>query len=191
VVRLDPPLRLATEADAPVLAVLHNEGSHGLALHVWRLMAGPGADLWAFGSALQRTRARDGLWVVVDEGGGPVAGLLTRPPTVGAPDPGLPAIFPPMVELEQLEPEALFIHLLAALPAARGRGLGTRLLRLAEDIARAGGLPRVSLIVADDNEGARRLYARAGYRQRGARPMVKAGWDGPGETWLLMVKELP
>ena len=84
-------------------------------------MAGPGADPWAFGRALQRERARDGLWVVVDEGDGPLAGLMTRLPAVGAPDPELPAIFPPMIELEHLEPDALFIHMLAALPQARAR----------------------------------------------------------------------
>ena len=33
--RLAPPLRPATEADAPVLAVLMNEASHGLSLHAW------------------------------------------------------------------------------------------------------------------------------------------------------------
>jgi ribosomal protein S18 acetylase RimI-like enzyme len=95
-----------------------------------------------------------------------------------------------MTELEALEPDAFFIHALATLPQARGRGFGTLLLRVAEEVARARGLLRLSLIVADDNEGARRLYGRLGYRQRAAREMVKAGWDGPGSEWLLLVKDL-
>jgi ribosomal protein S18 acetylase RimI-like enzyme len=78
----------------------------------------------------------------------------------------------------------------ATLPLARGRGLGRRLMQAAEDIARAGGHPRISLIVADANAGARRLYGRLGYRQIASRPMVKQGWDGPGAVWLLLVKEL-
>jgi len=45
--------------------------------------------------------------------------------------------------------------------------------------------------VADANDGARRLYARLGYRQRASRPMVKEGWTGPGVDWLLLVKALP
>jgi ribosomal protein S18 acetylase RimI-like enzyme len=189
-VPLDPPLRLATEADAPVLAVLHNEASHGLVLHAWRLMAEPGADPWAFGTARQMPRVRNGFWVVVDEGAGPVAGLLARPPEIEALEAGLPAVFPPLIELEALEPGTLFVQVLAALPPARGRGLGTRLMRTAEDIAREWGRSRLSLIAADDNADGRRLYGRLGYRERARRPMVKAGWNGPGSEWILLVKEL-
>jgi ribosomal protein S18 acetylase RimI-like enzyme len=109
---------------------------------------------------------------------------------VRAPASGLPAIFHPLVELEALAPDALYVNTLATLPEARGRGLGTRLMRVAEDIARADGLPRLSLVVADDHDGARRLYARLGYRPRATRPIIKDDWDGPGTTWLLLVKEL-
>ena len=63
-------------------------------------------------------------------------------------------------------------------------------MQLADDVARANGRPRLSLTVADDNAGARRLYHRLGYRERATRPMVKEGWDGPGATWILLVKDL-
>ena len=186
---LRPPFRLATEADAPVLAVLNNEASHGsrsrLAAH-----GRPGADPWAVGVARQLPRVRDGLWVVADEGAGPVAGLLARPAAVEVPGPEVPAIFPPMAELEALEPAALFVQIVATLREARGQGFGTRLMRIAEDIARARDRPRLSLIVADDNDGARRLYARLGFRPLAARPMVKEGWDGAGASWLLLVRDL-
>lgn len=188
---LDPPLRLATEADGPVLAALIDHASHGLALHAWRGMTEDGGDPWAAGAERQRARARDGLWFVADEGAGPVAGLLAVLPAVEAPPPDLPPVFRPLVELEALAPDALYVNALAALPEARGRGLGTRLLGLAEDIARARGRPRLSLIVADDNAGARRLYARAGYRPHASRTMVKDGWEAGGAEWLLLVKDLP
>jgi hypothetical protein len=45
-------------------------------------------------------------------------------------------------------------------------------------------------VVADDNDAARRLYRRLGYRERANRPMVKDAWEGPGAEWLLMIKEL-
>ena len=92
-------LRLATEADGPVLAVLINEASHGLALHSWEQKAGGGGDPWSIGAARQAARARDGHWFVVDEGAGPVAGLLVVPPEVEPPGPDLPAVFRPLVEL--------------------------------------------------------------------------------------------
>ena len=127
--RLTPPLRPATEADAPVLAVLMNEASHGLSLHAWRQTAGAGADPWSVGAELQAARAREGLWTVIDEGGGPVAGLQVWPPGRGAPAHTLGAVSRPLVELRALVPDALYVNVVATLPEARGRGLGTRLMR--------------------------------------------------------------
>jgi ribosomal protein S18 acetylase RimI-like enzyme len=185
-----PPLRPATEADAPVLAVLMNEASHGLSLHAWRQTAGAGADPWSVGAELQAARAREGLWTVIDDGDAPVAGLQVWPPGGGAPGHSLSAVSRPQVELRALVPDALYINVVATLPEARGRGLGSRLMQAAEAMARAGGMDRLSLIVADANAGARRLYARLGYRQVASRPMVKDGWEGRGAEWLLLVKDL-
>ena len=111
-------------------------------------------------------------------------------PAVDAWPANLSPIFHPMLELEALAPDALYVNVVAALPEARGRGHGTRLLQLADDIARAEGRPRLSLIVADANDGARRLYARTGYRPHASRPTLKAGRGGPGSAWLLLVKDL-
>ncbi|MFO1143496.1 MAG: GNAT family N-acetyltransferase [Amaricoccus sp.] len=190
-VQLRPPLRLATEADLPALAVLNSEASRGLAFHAWRQMAGPGGDPWSVGVGRHAARVRDRRWVVVDEGAGPVAGLLAWPTLVVPPAPDLAAIFRPVVELEALVPDGLFINTLATLAEARGRGFGTSLLRVADDIARAEGRPRLSLTVADSNAGARRLYARAGFVPLASLPMVKDGWDGEGSAWILMVRDLP
>jgi ribosomal protein S18 acetylase RimI-like enzyme len=188
--RLAPPLRPAGEADAAVLAVLINEASHGLALHAWTRTAEPGGDPWAIGIALQAERAREGLWTVVDEGGGPVAGLQVWPPGGGGPSSARSPTTAPFLALRALAPGTLYVNVVATLPEARGRGFGTRLMRLAEEVAAASGLPGLSLIVSDANPAARRLYARLGYAERASRPMVKDGWDGPGEEWLLMVKPL-
>lgn len=188
--RLTPPLRPATEADAPVLAVLMNEASHGLSLHAWRQTAGAGADPWSAGAELQAARAREGLWTVIDDGGAPVAGLQVWPPGRGAPAHTLGAVSRPLVELRALVPDALYVNVVATLPEARGRGPGSRLMLAAEATPRAGGIDRLSLIVADANAGARRLYPRLGYRQVASRPMVKDGWEGRGAEWLLLVKDL-
>jgi len=188
--RLDPPFRTAVEADATALATLMNEASHGLSLYAWTRMAEPGGDPWSIGAGLQAQRARGGLWTVADEGAGVIAGLQVWPPGGGGPAHTVRAVFEPMVELRALAPDALYVNVVARLPEARGRGLGTRLMRIAEDIARAQGHPRVCLIVADANAAARRLYRRLGYCERATRPIVKDDWDGPGVEWLLMVKEV-
>jgi ribosomal protein S18 acetylase RimI-like enzyme len=189
--RPSPPFRPAGEADAPTLAILINEASHGLAHYAWTRSVGPGADAWAFGVESQRARVREGLWTVADESSGPVAGLQLWPPGGVSPSVALPALFAPFVELRALAPAALYINVLATLPQARGRGLGTRLMGVAAEIAAAEGAPGLSLIVSDANSGARRLYGRLGFRERAARPMVKEGWTGAGAAWLLLVKPLP
>jgi ribosomal protein S18 acetylase RimI-like enzyme len=46
----------------------------------------------------------------------------------------------------------------------------------------------MSLIVSDNNEGARRLYEREGYAEVGRRRMVKLDWESTGTDWILMRK---
>jgi ribosomal protein S18 acetylase RimI-like enzyme len=53
--------------------------------------------------------------------------------------------------------------------ALRGQGIGTALLRAAEDLVRARGLRRVALGVGDDNPDAAKLYLRLGYGETGVR----------------------
>jgi ribosomal protein S18 acetylase RimI-like enzyme len=57
----------------------------------------------------------------------------------------------------------LNLHDLAVLPAARGAGVGRALLEAVGAHARALGCCKVTLEVREDNEVARRLYARAGF----------------------------
>lgn len=56
-----------------------------------------------------------------------------------------------------------FVDELFVLPHARGRGLGTDALRIAEDVCREVGIHALHLEVEFTNESAKRLYARTGY----------------------------
>jgi ribosomal-protein-alanine N-acetyltransferase len=62
--------------------------------------------------------------------------------------------------------------------ATRGRGLARRLLDLHLRRLAGFGLRAVFLEVDEDNEPARRLYARAGFREVGRRPGYYAGGKG-------------
>jgi len=62
------------------------------------------------------------------------------------------------------------VYSLAVDPAARGQGLGMRLVRTAEREARKRGRAGISLEVRTDNGPARALYARLGYREVAALP---------------------
>jgi hypothetical protein len=165
-------LRPAEKADSPGIARLFLISSDGLAEYIWSRIAGPGEDLAAVGA---RRYAREGVAFsyqncLIAERGGEVAGMLhafrwsatrrrRRRPT-------------PSCALQRArglrQPLRLGRSPLPAAPrpghrdAADGRGRG----------ARALGLPRVSLICFERNEGAMRLYRRLGYAEVGRRPVV-------------------
>ncbi len=69
---------------------------------------------------------------------------------------------------------------LAVRPAFRGRGVGTRLLAAAIDLARRRGVDALSLSVAEVNP-ARRLYERAGFE--------KVGREGESLTMRLRLTD--
>ena len=56
-------------------------------------------------------------------------------------------------------------------PAARGSGMGSRLLSSALEHARAAGCKRVTLLTDDDNQEAQRLYRKHGFRRSSMVPM--------------------
>lgn len=186
------PIRRASAMDAPVLADLVHAASEGMAEVFWRSQAAEGEDPWDVGRRRQAEKAvKDEIWVI-DEAGGPVAGLTGYAigPEPGQPDDSTPPLIRPLIELEALAPSTWYVNVLAALPGHRGRGHGTRLLELAEHRARAAGLDALSIIVADTNTGARALYERMGYVETARRPMVKDGWDNPGREWVLLIRRL-
>jgi ribosomal protein S18 acetylase RimI-like enzyme len=190
---LDPPFRRATRDDAAILADLVNLAGEGLPLHFWRQMASPGQDPWEIGRARQAAKAAEGKIFVIDEGDGPVAALTGY--AIGAdPEPpgaDTPPVIRPLAELEMLAPDSWYVNVLACLPSHRGRGLGGRLLDLADRIGRDAGLAGMSVIVADTNTGARRLYERKGYSETARRPCVRDGWETPTNAWVLLTKDLP
>lgn len=66
-----------------------------------------------------------------------------------------------------------FVDELYVLPAARGRGLGTEALALAEELCREAGVRALHLEVEFQNSEAKRLYARSGYYEHTRHLMTK------------------
>lgn len=187
--------RPATQADAPVLAELVNYAGEGLPLYLWDRLKEPGETAWDVG---RRRAARDeGAFsfrnaIMLDHEGA-AAGCLIGYGIEDEPEPipdDFPAMFRPLQELENLACGTWYLNVLAVLPAYRNLGLGGRLLRHAEEIARGSAKRGMSIIVSDANTGARRLYERAGYSEAAARPMVKEGWINQGRNWVLLTKPL-
>jgi ribosomal protein S18 acetylase RimI-like enzyme len=189
------PVRPAIPDDASALAALINFAGEGLPLYLWQRMAEPGETAWEVGRRRARRDVGGFSWrntVVVEEAGAVVACLIGYP-LPEAPEPielaQTPPMFVPLEELERLAPGTWYINVLAAYPPSRGRGLGTMLIGHAASLAAAAGCRGTSIIVADTNEGARRLYQRTGHVERARRAAVKEDWDGAVREWVLLVRE--
>lgn len=190
-------IRDARPDDAPALARLIDFAGEGIPAWLWSQSAAPGQTAEQVGC--ERAAREEGGFSyrnasVCVEPSGAVAGMLLsyrQPDPYDLPDlEELPAVVRPLVELEAAAPGTWYVNAVAAFPEFRGRGVGTRLMQLAESLARGAGAPGVSLIVAEENRGAKRLYDRLDYRVTARAPVVP--WPGAvhGGDWLLMVREL-
>ncbi len=190
-----PPLRLATQADAADLAELVNIAGEGLPFYLWAKMAGKGETPWDVGRAraIRESGAFSYRNAVVREDHGSVAAVLIGYPLEDEPAltdyTSMPPMFVPMQELEDLARGTWYVNVLATRPEFRGRGYGTVLLANAERLAVATRKRGMSLIVADANLGARRLYERCGYREFATRPIIKNGWQSAAASWVLLVRD--
>lgn len=189
-----PSLRSARKEDARALAQLIDIAGEGFGTYLWAQAAAPGENALDVGT--RRARREEGGFsyrnAVVAEIDGKIAGLLLGYRLASPYDPGdlaaLPAMVRPLVELESHASASWYVNALAAFPEYRNHGLGTRLLAEADRIAREARAPALSLIVADQNEGAKRLYLRTGYREVARRPLVPFPGLGHTGDWVLMTR---
>jgi ribosomal protein S18 acetylase RimI-like enzyme len=193
--QLTAPFRAGQSEDAVLLAELVNYAGEGLPLYLWSKMATPDQDGWAVGRAraARETGAFSYRNAAMIESAGIAVGCLVGyaiPDEVEPIPDDMPAMFRPLQELENLAPGSWYVNVLAVVPEHRGKGLGSKLLDLAETTAAAAGHPGMSIIVSDANSGARRLYQRAGYAEVATRPMVKEDWVNDGENWVLLTMPL-
>lgn len=70
-------------------------------------------------------------------------------------------------------------------PTFRGFGIGSELLQTAEDDLHYRGFLRIALNVARDNESARRLYERFGYRVVAPEPGIWSYLDDKGKRCFV------
>jgi len=190
-------IRPATLQDAQVLAELVNFAGEGLPFYLWSKMATDGEDPWSIGIA--RARREEGSFsyknaTIVEETRAAAACLIGYPLS-NEPEPideaNMPPMFVPLQQLENLVYGTWYVNVLACYPQWRNKGFGTLLLEHAEKIAAAEDVRKgMSVIVADNNIGARRLYERIGYRQIADRPMVKERWESKGSAWVLLTKKI-
>ncbi|MFI5324286.1 MAG: GNAT family N-acetyltransferase [Thermodesulfobacteriota bacterium] len=102
---------------------------------------------------------------VIAESGGEVAGMIAAFPMI-EPDQNvlhteMDPVLIPYSKLEQYN--SYYIAGMAVNPEYRGKGIGTKLLNISAEKSTSLDLPQLSLIVFEQNEGAKRLYERHGF----------------------------
>ena len=156
-------VRPAKREDCFEIARLFLMASDGLAEYIWSQMAEPGESLIEAGA-----RRCSGEAIACSYQNCFIAELANTPvgmlnsfameerdcPDDLRADP----VLQPFVELRDYG--SLFVSGVAVYPEHRGHRIGTRLLATAEQQALSYGLPRLSLICLEQNQGATRLYSR-------------------------------
>jgi len=190
-------IRAATKSDAAHLATLINMAGEHLPEYQWQQTPEGGRAPLAFGAlraardegAFSYTNAR------VAEINGEIAGMLLG---YRQPDPydtsdlaSVSRILRPLIELESLAPGSWYVNAVATYEKFRGRGVGSGLMRAAEQLARSSGAAELSLIVASRNTGAAAMYRRLGYMEDARLPLARYPKGPSGGDWVLMRKRLP
>jgi len=182
-------IRPARKSDCRRIAELYRISSDGVADYIWTKLAQPGDDLLDVG---RRRYEREGIpfsyqnckLVEID---GEIAGMLVAfrmevDPTYEEEDP----VLMPYSKLE--EDHSYYICGMAVEAQHRRKGIGAGLLAEAERACRQLDLGKLSLIVFEQNAGAKRSYERWGYVEKArhqvvAHPLIRYTGDA-----LLMVK---
>ena len=185
--------RDAEKSDARDIAALYRLAAGGVADVVWDGLREDDEDIIDTGA---RRFAREGEdfsyqnCAMAEYRGRPV-GLLHAFALQSDPnfDPAeVDPVLRPYAELEQ--GDSYYIGGIALKPDFRGRGMGTKMLRLAELRAMTRGFVRMSLIAFEANKKAVKLYERLGYRTTDSRDIVAHPLIEYEGRALLMVKEL-
>jgi ribosomal protein S18 acetylase RimI-like enzyme len=190
-------VRPARKSDASDIALLVNVAAHGGPAQRW------GADeaakdaydpaeigrLSVLGDEVPFTWRN----ATMAECDGEIVGMLMgyREPDIAEALPDdLAPFLRPIYELEAEAAGYWYIAMLGVHLKWRSKGVGSRLLDVAEKKRDETAAQGLALISEDVNAGAVRLYERRGFHVRARRKMVRFPGGGPhGEDWLLMVKD--
>lgn len=189
----DVTFRCGEKSECRTIASLYSVSSDGVADYIWTKLAQPGEDILDVGQ--RRYEQEDSMFsyknCTVATLGEKIVGMLVAFPMSveeGSEPSEEDPILAPYSKLE--EDNSYYICGMAVFPEYRGKGIGMKFLSLAEEQAKEKGFGKLSLIVFELNEGAKRLYDRHGYREVARERVVPHELLHYSGDALLMVKEL-
>jgi ribosomal protein S18 acetylase RimI-like enzyme len=193
VVKQHVTYRQAIKADCDKIISLYSLASDGVADYVWTAIAEPGESIHDVG--MRRYQKEDTLYsyrnCTIASVENDIAGMIVAysmhinsDAVYGSGDP----VLLPYTLLE--EDNSYYISGMAVFADYQGNGIGSRLLKIAESHAIEHGLAKLSLIVFEQNQGAKKLYDKTGYVEIMRHPIVPHPLIHFTGDALLMVKLL-
>ncbi|QYO63634.1 GNAT family N-acetyltransferase [Leptolyngbya sp. 7M] len=188
--------RPAQKSDCRTIASLYSISSDGVADYIWTKLAQPGEDILDVG---QRRYERENslfsyqnctLATLNEHGVETIVGMVVAFPMI-VDEMAEPEDDPVLAPYSKLEADnSYYICGIALFPAYRNCGIGTQLMQKAEVDAVAKGFTKSSLIVFEQNIGAKRLYERLGYHEIAREPIVPHPLIHYSGDAVLMVKQV-
>lgn len=99
-----------------------------------------------------------------------------------------PEFIRPLIELEQCVPNSFYVNMLATYPKYRNKGIGKKLMSIADRLAVGAGCTTISVEVFQQNEGALRLYQNLGYQVIEERNVIPHSCHPYEGKILLLIK---
>lgn len=187
-------IRAAKAADATHLACFIDIAGEGLPAHLWSEMAEAGEAPFEIGRG-RALRPEGGFSfrnAVIAEIGGEVVGGMVGYPLDDPYDLSVldevPDFIKPLVRLESQAAGSWYVNVLATYAEHRGKGVGSRLLDVAEEIGRRARSKGMAIIVASHNAAAMRLYLAKSYAEKARETVREVPGVTTGGDWVLLVK---
>ena len=180
-------IRQGVADDADTLRRVFEYAGHGLAQTFWRKAHEKGTDFDSMVRERMAKRIGDPVnrFRVCDIDGVPAGGILSYEKTGEPEDPGdAGPMLRVLIEAENNLVGTHYINALAVFPEFRKRGIAEVLIRDSAGDARQP----LSLIAADENTEALRLYRRLGFEDISHHPIRAEGWTPNGRTWITMIR---
>ena len=185
--------RPAKKIESRKIAELFSIASDGVADYIWSMGAEENEDILDVGQKRYENPDLNFSYknCTVAEYNHEIIGMLVAFPMYVEQNNDSTDTDPVLLPYEKLEEDGSFyICGVAVYEKYRGKGIGTAFMDLAELKTRELGLSKLSLIVFEQNKGAKKLYDTLGYSEKAreqvvAHPLIQHTGDA-----LLMVKQL-
>lgn len=188
--------RPAKRSECLTIARLYSISSDGVADYIWTKIAEPGENIFEVGEKRYRQEGTAFSYqnCTIVEKDKEIVGMMVAFPMYtpdtddSLADQDADPVLAPYAKLEEYD--SYYICGVALFPEFRGGGIGKTLMQLAEQKCAEIGLNKLSLIVFEQNTGAKRLYENLGYQVVASEEIVPHPLIHFTGQACLMVKKL-